>query len=71
MSQLTETLLGNAPFGARFAAFRTRMAEDMAKRKIYRRTVRELGALSDRDLADLGLHRSHIRQIAQTAAYGG
>ena len=36
----------------------------------YRRTVRELSALSNRDLADLGLHRSGIRAAAHKAVYG-
>nr|WP_267140380.1 DUF1127 domain-containing protein [Anianabacter salinae] len=38
--------------------------------KVYRRTVSELAALSDRELNDLGLHRSSIRGIAYEAAYG-
>ncbi|AXC49524.1 DUF1127 domain-containing protein [Paracoccus suum] len=41
-----------------------------ARRSIYRQTVRELGALSDRDLADLGLSRGSIRQVARDAADG-
>ena len=42
----------------------------MQKRRIYRDTVRELSALSDRALADLGLSRSMIKPIAREAAYG-
>lgn len=42
----------------------------MAQRQIYSRTLRELQALSNRDLADLGLHRSALHQIAHDAAYG-
>lgn len=40
------------------------------RRRVYTQTVTELGALSDRDLADLGLHRSMIRAVAKDAAYG-
>ena len=34
----------------------------------YRRTMDELSQLSDRDLADMGMHRSLIRDIAREAA---
>ncbi|GAB4263019.1 MAG: hypothetical protein Kow0013_09070 [Pararhodobacter sp.] len=34
----------------------------------YRNTVRELSALSDRDLADIGLNRSEIADIARKVA---
>lgn len=40
------------------------------RRRVYVQTVTELEALSDRDLADLGLHRSMIRAVAKDAAYG-
>ena len=40
------------------------------RRSIYRQTLAELSALSDRDLADLGLHRSLISAVAKDAAYG-
>lgn len=38
--------------------------------RTYRRTIEELSALDNRDLADLGLSRSMIRGIAYEAAYG-
>ena len=31
-----------------------------------RQTVRELSALSDKDLADIGIHRSMIYDVAKT-----
>ncbi len=41
-----------------------------AKRAVYLRTMRELEALSDRDLADLGISRLSIEDLAWKHAYG-
>lgn len=41
-----------------------------ANRRAYHRTVAELNSLGDRELADLGLHRSHIQSIAHESVYG-
>ena len=38
--------------------------------KRYNRTVSELGTLSNRDLADLGIARSDIHRIAREAVKG-
>ncbi len=35
---------------------------------VERTTFNELSLLTDRDLADLGIHRSQIREIARNAA---
>ena len=40
------------------------------RRRVYIQTMTELNALSDRDLADLGLHRLMIPAVAKDAAYG-
>lgn len=40
------------------------------RRAVYARTVRELNSLSDRELADLGISRVSIRDVAAQAAYG-
>lgn len=40
------------------------------KRQVYLSTQRELNSLSNRDLSDLGIHRSMIAEIAREAAYG-
>lgn len=44
--------------------------EALARRKVYRQTLRELKALSERELGDLGIHRSMLTRIALEAAYG-
>lgn len=46
------------------------LTASLAKRRAYRSTVRELSALSSRDLADMGIHRADIHTIARQAAYG-
>lgn len=38
--------------------------------RVYTRTHRELSALTSRELADLGIHRSMISRLAYEAAYG-
>lgn len=40
------------------------------RRAVFARTVRELNALTDRELADLGISRFSIRDVAAQAAYG-
>ena len=38
------------------------------RRSIYRTTVCELNSVTNRDLADLGISRSHIRRLALEAS---
>jgi uncharacterized protein YjiS (DUF1127 family) len=54
----------------RFATLRASIADRLAKRAVYLRTLNELEALNERDLADLGIARSNIQAIATEAAYG-
>ena len=42
----------------------------LERRAVYARTVRELNGLTDRELADLGISRVSIRDVAAQAAYG-
>jgi len=42
----------------------------LRQRQVYLSTLRELNALSDRDLSDLGLHRAMLGDVAFEAAYG-
>jgi len=39
-----------------------------AKRRVYKTTFHELSVLTNRDLADLGIHRSEIKRLAWEAA---
>ncbi|WP_306752967.1 DUF1127 domain-containing protein [Paracoccus actinidiae] len=57
-------------FAGRLMAAIQRMQENRARRVIYRQTVRELNALTNRDLADLGISRSMITRLAHEAAWG-
>lgn len=46
------------------------LRDALHRRRIYGTTVRELNALTNMELADLGLSRSMIRRVALEAAYG-
>lgn len=46
------------------------MRQALARRRIYRRTLRELRALSRRDLDDLGICPEMITRLALEAAHG-
>lgn len=50
------------------AASRDRLRAARRVRAVYRQTFAELAQLTDRDLADLGLHRSQIADVARQAA---
>ena len=70
MTTLTVTLFSGPSLRARFEMFRTQLAENAAKRKIYFTTLRELEQCSARDLQELRIAPSSIHQIAHEAAYG-
>lgn len=46
------------------------LGEEMVRRKVYRTTLTELSALTNRELADLGMNRAELGRIAYEAAYG-
>lgn len=47
------------------------LSQRFARYRTYRRTLDELESMSDRELADIGLHRSQLRGIAWRSAYAG
>ncbi|MGP6090089.1 DUF1127 domain-containing protein [Antarctobacter jejuensis] len=53
---------------SRLAVIRETLRTRMERRRVFKQTFNELAALSNRDLADLGLARSEIRRIAWQAA---
>ncbi len=57
-------------YGDRIAALVASVKDTLRKRAVYRQTLRELQALTDRELTDLGIHRAMITHIALEAAYG-
>ena len=64
------TTTSNPGLRARISARMAAARADLGRWRVYRRTLDELSALDDRDLADLGLSRSMIRGVAIEAAYG-
>ncbi len=66
MSTLVLKKTNNAPMAAGWLqGFKTRYQNYRA----FRTTVNELSALSNRELADLGLHRSTLKRVAYQAVY--
>ena len=55
---------------SRISAATSGITAALRKRQVYLTTMRELNGLSDRDLSDLGIHRSMLTGIAREAAYG-
>ena len=53
-----------------YDGMRRRVAQIKARRAAYNRTFTELNVLSDRELSDIGLHRSMVKGIAREHAYG-
>jgi len=55
---------------ATLAQYFAAAAERHATRRVYKTTLNELNALSNRELADLGMHRSELKRVAWDSAYG-
>ena len=70
MTTLTAPFFTGTSLRLRFKALRALLSEKAAKRKIYYTTLKELEQCSVRDLQDLGIAPSSIRQIAHEATYG-
>lgn len=47
------------------ARFARSVAENLRRFRLYHQTVAELSALGDRELADIGIRRDRIRDVAR------
>ena len=68
MAYLTSSSATGTSFGMRANAAFQNMVASYKQHRLYRETFNELSALSNRELADLGLHRSNLHQIARESA---
>ena len=70
MAYVNSTAIAHKGILDRLAGLKSGLTAWVQKRRVYERTVAELNALGDRDLADLGISRLGIAEIAREAAYG-
>ena len=68
MTALTHTHAKGASLLARLHAATDALSDRIAAYRMYRRTYNELSALTNGELADLGLHRSELRRVALESA---
>lgn len=70
MAYVNSSSIARKGFADRLVVLRDAVLMAIAQRRTYLRTVAELNALTDRELADLGISRLGITEIAHEAAYG-
>ena len=70
MAYVNTTRIARKGFLDRVSALKDAAVTALRSRQVYLRTVSELNALTDRELADLGIARIAIPDIAREAAYG-
>ena len=70
MAYVNTTRVARKGLFDRLLALRETVAANLRQRRLFEDTVRQLDSLTDRDLADLGISRLNIRDIAREAAYG-
>jgi uncharacterized protein YjiS (DUF1127 family) len=68
MAFANTTRIGEWGLVHQFNALVAKLNDQRRRYRVYRQTIGELKALSDRDLADLGIARSMIESIAMEAA---
>lgn len=70
MAYVTTTRVARKGLLDRLTVLKDDVLTALQKRRIHARTLAELNALTDRELADLGMARAAIPEIARQAAYG-
>ena len=68
MAALTHTENRDATLMGRLHAWTDDVRLRVERFRVYRQTLSEMGALNNRELADLGLHRSELRRVAFQAS---
>ncbi|TDK43227.1 DUF1127 domain-containing protein [Antarcticimicrobium luteum] len=68
MTALTQTHAKGASLFDRLHAATEALSDRYTRHRMYRRTYNELSALTNRELSDLGLHRSELRRVALESA---
>lgn len=70
MAYASSTSIAGRGLVDRIVALKQTVVSSIRQRRVYERTVSELNALTDRELADLGICRLNISDLAREAAYG-
>jgi uncharacterized protein YjiS (DUF1127 family) len=70
MAYVNTTRIARKGFADRLLSVKDVILTALSQRRIYTQTVAELNALTDRELADLGISRLSIPEVAHQAAYG-
>ena len=70
MAYVNTTRAAQSSVSDRFSGLFAGVSAAIQRRRVYTQTIDELRSLSDRDLNDLGIHRSLIATVAREAAYG-
>ena len=71
MSMFNEIAPVRPAIDNRVGGFLAGVSQRFAQYRTYRRTLDELEALTDRELADLGVSRQLLSAVAYRAAYDG
>lgn len=70
MAYVNSTRVARNGLADRFSTLTETIRTTLRQRRLYAVAVRELSNLSDRELADLGISRLSIVDVAREAAYG-
>lgn len=70
MAYVNSTRVAQKGLLDRLTDLKDRALAAIQARRLYAQTVAELNALSDRELADLGISRLGIVEVAREAAFG-
>lgn len=67
MAYVNHTTTHQSSFMARVSAVLDGLVARYRQNRLYRETFNGLNALTDRELSDLGLHRSELSRVAKDA----